>query len=120
MLLLTVIVFLLLSDRFLTVQNLLLDLSESYAVSGIFALGLFVVLVTGGIDISFAAVASVVRYLIATLATALRPGQPGGQYFAGVGDRRRARHGQPLLIYCLRIVSIIVTPSACRRCCSAC
>ncbi len=42
------------SDQFLTVQNLL-DLAESYAVTGIFALGLFVVLVTGGIDISFAA-----------------------------------------------------------------
>lgn len=53
------------SPQFLTIQNLL-DLSESYAVTGIFALGLFVVLVTGGIDISFAAVASVVQYVIAT------------------------------------------------------
>ncbi len=58
--------FSLASDQFLTVQNLL-DLAESYAVTGIFALGLFVVLVTGGIDISFAAVASVVQYLIASL-----------------------------------------------------
>jgi len=54
------------SDQFLTMQNLL-DLAESYAVTGIFALGLFVVLVTGGIDISFAAVASVVQYLLASL-----------------------------------------------------
>ncbi|MDU5191927.1 MAG: ABC transporter permease, partial [Mixta calida] len=60
------IFFSLASDQFLSVQNLL-DLAESYAVTGIFALGLFVVLVTGGIDISFASVASVVQYLIASL-----------------------------------------------------
>ncbi|MDN4132577.1 ABC transporter permease [Pantoea ananatis] len=65
-LLLFIGVFSLSSDQFLSVQNLL-DLAESYAVTGIFALGLFVVLVTGGIDISFAAVASVVQYFIATL-----------------------------------------------------
>ncbi|NAW01323.1 ABC transporter permease, partial [Salmonella sp. hn-h4] len=65
-LLVVIVTFSLLSNQFLTLQNLL-DLTESYAVSGIFALGLFVVLVTGGIDISFAAVASVVQYIIATL-----------------------------------------------------
>ncbi|MGG6110356.1 ABC transporter permease [Pantoea allii] len=65
-LLLFIVVFSLTSDQFLSVQNLL-DLAESYAVTGIFALGLFVVLVTGGIDISFAAVASVVQYFIAAL-----------------------------------------------------
>ncbi|SUX70973.1 ABC transporter [Citrobacter amalonaticus] len=39
--------FSLMSNEFLSIQNLL-DLTESYAVTGIFALGLFVVLVTGG------------------------------------------------------------------------
>ena len=58
--------FSLMSNEFLSIQNLL-DLTESYAVTGIFALGLFVVLVTGGIDISFAAVASVVQYVVASL-----------------------------------------------------
>ncbi len=48
-----VVFFTAMSPQFLTIQNLL-DLSESYAVTGVFALGLFVVLVTGGIDISFA------------------------------------------------------------------
>ena len=43
------VLFSLLSSEFLSLQNLL-DLSESYAVTGIFALGLFVVLVTGGIS----------------------------------------------------------------------
>ena len=62
-----IVIFTLSTPQFMTLRNLL-DLSESYAVSGIFALGLFVVLVTGGIDISFAAVASVVQYIIATLA----------------------------------------------------
>lgn len=59
---LMLVFFSIMSDEFLSIQNLL-DLSESYAVTGIFALGLFVVLVTGGIDISFAAVASVVQYV---------------------------------------------------------
>ena len=60
------VLFSTLSSEFLSIQNLL-DLTESYAVTGIFALGLFVVLVTGGIDISFAAVASVAQYFIASL-----------------------------------------------------
>ena len=62
---LMLVFFSIMSDEFLSIQNLL-DLSESYAVTGIFALGLFVVLVTGGIDISFAAVASVVQYVVAS------------------------------------------------------
>lgn len=60
---LMLVLFSTLSSEFLSIQNLL-DLTESYAVTGIFALGLFVVLVTGGIDISFAAVASVAQYFI--------------------------------------------------------
>ncbi|MGQ6013286.1 ABC transporter permease [Serratia sp. IR-2025] len=109
-LLLTVIVFSLLSDRFLTVQNLL-DLSESYAVSGIFALGLFVVLVTGGIDISFAAVASVVQYLIATLAAHYGLDSPAGSILLALAIGAALGMVNALLIYCLRIVSIIVTIS---------
>lgn len=61
-----VIFFSITTDQFMTLRNIL-DLTEGYAVSGIFALGLFVVLVTGGIDISFAAVASVVQYAVASL-----------------------------------------------------
>ncbi|MDQ7769162.1 ABC transporter permease [Serratia nevei] len=109
-LLLTVIVFSLLSEQFLTVQNLL-DLCESYAVSGIFALGLFVVLVTGGIDISFAAVASVVQYLIATLATHYGLASPMGSILLALAIGAALGMVNALLIYCLRIVSIIVTIS---------
>ena len=91
-------------------QNLL-DLSESYAVSGIFALGLFVVLVTGGIDISFAAVASVVQYLIATLATHYGLASPAGSILLALAIGAALGMVNALLIYCLRIVSIIVTIS---------
>jgi len=87
-----IVTFSLLTNQFLTLQNLL-DLSESYAVSGIFALGLFVVLVTGGIDISFAAVASVVQYTIATLAIHYGLASPTGTILL---DRHRLnlRHDQ--------------------------
>ena len=55
-----------LSPYFLTVSNFI-DLIETYSVTAILAMGLFVVLVSGGIDISFAATASVAQY-VATLA----------------------------------------------------
>lgn len=51
-----------LSPGFLTLQNLV-DLLTSYAFSGILACGLFVVLVSGKIDISFTAIASVAQYV---------------------------------------------------------
>lgn len=52
---------------FLSAANFV-DLVESYSVTGILALGVFVVLLAGGIDISFAAIASVAQYVAATLA----------------------------------------------------
>lgn len=105
-----VIFFSLTTDQFLTIRNLL-DLSEGYAVSGIFALGLFVVLVTGGIDISFAAVASVVQYAIASLLL--------GGYIDGAfqGIVLAVMFGiccglfNAVLIYYLNLVSIIITIS---------
>lgn len=59
-----------LSPDFLTLGNWF-DLVESYSVTAILAIGLFVVLVTGGIDISFAASASVAQYLAAYAANML-------------------------------------------------
>ena len=58
-----------LSPYFLTLSNLV-DLIESYSVTTVLALGVFVVLVAGGIDISFAATASVAQYVTAYVATA--------------------------------------------------
>src|SRR3954469_11148106 len=53
--------------QFLTMQNLF-DLLTSYAFVGILALGLLVVLIAGGIDISFAATASVAQYVTLSVA----------------------------------------------------
>ncbi len=55
------------TDSFLTLQNLF-DLLTSNAFVGILAAGLLVVLVAGGIDISFTATASVAQYVALTLA----------------------------------------------------
>ena len=57
------------SPYFLTLSNIV-DLIESYSVTAVLALGVFVVLVAGGIDISFAATASVAQYAAAYVATA--------------------------------------------------
>ena len=58
------------SPSFLTPSNAV-DLVESYSVTAVLAMGLFVVLVAGGIDISFAATASVAQYATAYLAVQL-------------------------------------------------
>lgn len=56
------------APEFLTVGNFV-DLIEGDSVTAILAIGLFVVLVVGGIDISFAATASVAQYVAAYCAT---------------------------------------------------
>ena len=92
---------------FLTLANAI-DLIESYSVQAIMALGLFVVLVAGGIDISFAATASVAQYATAMLAT--QTGLPG---FAciGLGLLIGTALGclNAALIHYVRITSIIAT-----------
>ena len=60
-------IFSTIAPGFLTVANFV-DLLETYSVQGILALGLFVVLVSGGIDISFMATASVAQYIAGFLA----------------------------------------------------
>lgn len=98
------------SNEFLSIQNLL-DLTESYAVTGIFALGLFVVLVTGGIDISFAAVASVVQYVVASLLLSGTMTSP--LLCLGFAIALGVIFGliNAILIYYLNVVSIIITIS---------
>jgi len=54
------------TDSFLTVQNLY-DLLTSNAFIGILASGLLVVLISGGIDISFTATASIAQYIALTI-----------------------------------------------------
>src|SRR6202011_6260118 len=54
------------SPGFLTLGNLA-DLLENYSVMAIMAAGLLVVLISGGIDISFEAIAAVSQFLVATI-----------------------------------------------------
>lgn len=62
-------VFSVASPYFFTFPNAV-DLIEAYSVTTILAAGVFVVLVAGGIDISFAATASAAQYLAAYVTTA--------------------------------------------------
>ena len=110
LLLVNVVLFVVLSafaEGFFSVQNAL-NLMTSYAFVGILAAGLVVVLVAGGIDISFTAVASIAQYLavsavvryegswVMLLAVAL-----GGGVLLGLINA--------VLVTWLRISSIIVT-----------
>jgi len=64
-----------LAPQFLTPGNIV-DLIEGSSVTAILAAGLFVVLVAGGIDISFAATASVAQYVAGYFATQSHPPIP--------------------------------------------
>lgn len=105
-----IVLFSVTSEQFLTVQNLL-DLTETYAVTCIFALGLFVVLVTGGIDISFAAVAAVVQYIIALLFVNYGVDSAPLSILLAVVCGVLCGAINAVLIYWLRVVSIIITIS---------
>jgi simple sugar transport system permease protein len=103
------VIFSALSPSFLSGANLV-TLLENYSVMAIMAAGLLVVLISGGIDISFAAIAAVSQYLVATLLV-----QYGGNWFVAFG--LAALFGallgvvNALLIYYLQALSVIVTIS---------
>jgi simple sugar transport system permease protein len=103
----TAVVLSVASPYFLTVPNLV-DLVEAYSVQTILAAGVFVVLVSGGIDISFTATASAAQYLAAYLiARQGLPAIPALALAAALGIALGSINA--LLTYHLRIVSIIVT-----------
>ena len=54
------------NPAFLTLENMF-DLLKSYSFIGIFAVGVTFVLISGGIDISFTAVATVAEYVMAVV-----------------------------------------------------
>lgn len=97
------------TDTFLTTQNLF-DLLNNQSVNMIFAVGLVVVLIAGGIDISFAVAASVVQYVVMTL---LIDHMGGGNWWLGIVLSMAVGSLLGLvnafLIHRFRIVSIIVT-----------
>src|SRR3984885_3323111 len=103
------LIFSVASRAFLTAGNLV-SLLENYSVMAIMAAGLLVVRISGGIDISFAAVAAVTQYLVALILT-----NAGGNWL--VAFALAAAFGgllgmlNALLIYYLRALSVIVTIS---------
>ncbi len=104
----TAIVFSLTSPYFLTMPNLV-DLVEAYSVTTILAAGVFVVLVSGGIDISFTATASAAQYLGGLSDGDSRAGRPFRPWRSAALLGIALGSINALLTYHLRVVSIIVT-----------
>lgn len=95
------------SSSFLTLQNLF-DLLTSYAFLGILAAGLLVVLISGGIDISFTATASVAQYVALSIANAYG-GSWLGVFLVAIAVGIGCGAINAILIGMLRIPSIIVS-----------
>ncbi len=92
--------------RFIAPQNIA-DLLVSYSMAGVVAAGLLVVIISGGIDISFMAVASVSQYVLALLID-YTPGWPGAFLLAGAVGLALGLINA-LLTYAFKIPAIIVT-----------
>lgn len=97
------------NEDFMTLGNVF-DMTTSTAILAIMACGLFVVLVSGGIDISFPATAAISQYVMATYVLS-----QGGNFF--IAFAIAAVTGMllglinALLIYRLKVPSIIITIS---------
>jgi simple sugar transport system permease protein len=96
------------TDQFFTIANLF-NLLNTSSVNLIFAVGLLVVLIAGGIDISFAVAASAVQYVAALALAAIG----GGGWLSGLTVAALAGIAlgatNAALIYYFRIISIVVT-----------
>jgi len=96
------------TDTFLTMGNLT-SLLNNNAVNLIWAVGLLVVLIAGGIDISFAVAASVVQYVAAQVFMSIG----GGNWFLGfvIAGTLGISLGliNALLIHGFRVISIVIT-----------
>lgn len=88
----------------------LIDIGRASVVTGLFALGVFVVLAAGGIDVSFTAIAALTMYSITLLALNHFPEMPIFVVFVIAvlgGAALGALNG--FLVYTLRVPSLIVT-----------
>lgn len=96
------------SEQYLTLVNAF-DLVNSISINVIFAVGLLVVLISGGIDISFAVAASVVQYLAFYALSYLGGGNwlIGFIVVGGLGIMLGAINAG--LIHYFRVISIVVT-----------
>ncbi len=97
------------NPSFFTLENLF-DLLTSYSVMGIFAVGVLFVLISGGIDISFTATATITGYIIAVLLLRYGQGMNILELFliaGSIGILLGALNG--IIIYFFKIPSIIAT-----------
>lgn len=86
------------------------DLARSSVVTGLFALGVLVVLAAGGLDVSFTAIAAFAMYAVTKAAIGFFPGMPLVAAFGlsiGIGLALGLLNG--LLVHALRVPSLIVT-----------
>ena len=96
------------TDNFFTLVNLT-DLMENSAVNLIWAVGLLVVLIAGGIDISFAVAASVVQYVAFFIFVAIGGGNWLIGFVVAAGLGLTLGFINAALIHYFRIISIVVT-----------
>ncbi len=54
------------NPNFFRLENIF-DILQSYSLTGIFAIGMLIVLISGGIDLSFTAIATITGYIVAVL-----------------------------------------------------
>ncbi len=98
------------SENFFTIRNLVYQL-DAYSSDIIFAMGLLVVLIAGGIDISFMATASASVYLAAKLSMAYNIESPVIVFFSIAVSSIIFGLINAFFIYNMKMVSIIVTIS---------
>ena len=96
------------TDSFLTLPNLT-SLINNSAVNVIWAVGLLVVLIAGGIDISFAVAASVVQYLCVYAFDAVGGGNWALGFLFATAFGIALGFVNAALIHHFRIISIVVT-----------
>jgi simple sugar transport system permease protein len=101
------IVFTLLNPKFATIGNLL-DLIKSYSFFGILSVGVLVVLLSGGIDISFTAIAQVAEYISVSWILAYG-GNLGSAFLVACCTGTILGLFNGLLIHFIRIPPIITT-----------
>ncbi|CVI57414.1 ABC transporter permease [Agrobacterium leguminum] len=98
------------TDRFLTISNAF-DVLNVSAVNIIFAVGLLVVLISGGIDISFAVAASVVQYVTVLALNALGGGNWAEGFIIAGAVGLSLGFVNAFLVWRLNIISIVATIS---------
>jgi simple sugar transport system permease protein len=96
------------TDSFLTLPNLASLLNNS-SVNMIWAVGLLVVLIAGGIDISFAVAASVVQYLCVYALAAVGGGNWAIGFAFAIAFGTALGFVNAALIHHFRIITIVVT-----------